>query len=78
MNKLILISLVLLFGSITVVGQDYIYKRKEGGRITASNITVLLDQTTYSLFGDDTGKIYSINNNEISMITFEDGNVRSR
>jgi len=76
MKKFILVSTVLLTLIISVNAQDFIYKRNQGGRIAVSNVKVLVSETTYNLFGDDAEVLYSLENNQISMIAFEDGNIR--
>ncbi len=74
MTKYITSIIVLLFISISAISQDFIYK-KDGGRIVADKIEVLLDQTNYAIFGDKSAELFSINNNEISFIAFENGEV---
>ena len=76
MKNTLLITIALLFGIISANAQDYIYKKNDGGRIEATNVKVLLDQTTYSLYGNESGEVYTISNDDISMITFENGSVQ--
>ncbi len=59
-----------------IFAQDFIYKRNEGNRISAKDINVLLEQTTYSLYDVESDEIFSIDNNDISMIVFENGSIR--
>lgn len=76
MKKFVVLSVVFLFLTASVVAQDYIYKRHQEGRIATSIIDVLSYETIYKIFGEESGQVFSIQNNEISMITFENGDVR--
>lgn len=75
MKKTILLSIILLMTTV-IFAQDFIYKRNEGNRISAKDINVLLEQTTYSLYDVESDEIFSIDNNDISMIVFENGSIR--
>lgn len=50
--------------------------RNQTARVAATNVKVLANETTYALFGDDSGTSYSLANKQISMIAFQNGNVR--
>lgn len=76
MIRLGVLILVFSFLIVNVNAQDYIYKRKQEGRIAASIVDVLPNETTYRIFGEESGQVYSIQNNQISMIAFENGDVR--
>lgn len=76
MKKFVVLWVVFLFLTASVVAQDYIYMRHQEGRIATSIIDVLSYETIYKVFGEESGQILSIQNNEISMITFENGDVR--
>lgn len=73
MKKHILLTLVLLTGLSTIYAQDYIYMRSGKKRVPATNIEVQASHTTYSLYGDESGKVSAIDNSDISMILFQDG-----
>ena len=76
MKKSLLLSLALILTTTVIVAQDFIYKRNEGNRISAKNVNVLLEQTTYNLFDQESGEVFSIDNDDISMIVYENGSVR--
>ena len=76
MKKAVFIITFLLFAIINMSAQDFIYMRNQTARIVATNIKVLTSETTYELFGDKSGTNYSIANKQISMIAFENGDVR--
>ncbi len=65
-----------MFVIINLKAQDFIYLRNQKPRVAVKNIKVLNGETTYNLFDDNTGAEYSVNNNQISMIAFADGNIR--
>ena len=75
MKNIFLVS-ALLFTIINMSAQDFIYMRNQTARVEATNIKVLTSETTYNLFGDNSGDIYSLTNKQISMIAFENGDVR--
>lgn len=76
MIRYVVLGLVFLFLTTNISAQDYIYKRNQKGRITANIIDVLSHETIYKLFGEESGQILTIRNNEISLIAFENGDVR--
>lgn len=76
MKKITFLLSALLFTIVGATAQDYIYKRHQGGKIAANEVEVLPSETNYKVFGDESGQVYSINNNQISMIAFENGDVR--
>lgn len=76
MRKVIFLVSVIVFTTMNMVAQDFIYKRNMNERITATNINVLVSETSYNIFGDNSGEIYSIENNQISMIAYESGDIR--
>jgi len=75
MKNIFLVS-ALLFTIINMSAQDFIYMRNQTARVEATNIKVLTSETTYNLFGDNSGDIYSLTNKQISMIAFANGDVR--
>jgi|AntAceMinimDraft_9_1070365.scaffolds.fasta_scaffold00089_24 hypothetical protein len=76
MKKIIILITAISFITINLVSQDFIYKRNLTDRIAATNINVQNIETTYNIFGDESGQAYSIANNDISMIAFENGEIR--
>ena len=76
MKRIITIVSALLFMIINVNAQDFIYMRNQTARVEATNIKVLASETTYELFGNKSGDIHSLTNKQISMIAFQNGDVR--
>ena len=76
MKKITIIVGALFFIIINVGAQDFIYMRNQTERIAATNIKVQANETNYNIFGDDSGTKYSLSNKQISMIAFENGNIR--
>jgi len=76
MKNYFLISLLLIICSSALNAQDYIYLRSGNGRVEASDVTVNASHTTYKKHGDESGKIIAIDNDDISMILFKNGNSR--
>lgn len=76
MKKITILVTAILFATLNVISQDFIYKSNLSDRIAATNINIQNLETTYNIFGDESGQIYSIENNEISMIAFANGDIR--
>ncbi len=76
MFRIIIIVSTILFLTGNVFAQDYIYKKNQEQRIAASNVEISTHETTYKAFGDSSGKVIPIPNSQISMITFENGEVK--
>lgn len=76
MKKSILFILIICVSVTMLNAQDYIYNRDGSTRIAATDIKIQPSHTTYSLFGDKSGNIIAIDNNDISMIIFENGAVK--
>ncbi len=74
--KTTFITLVLLLFSAMMFSQSYIYTRTQRERIASEKIKVNDDETTYQLYNNTDGEVYSIPNNEISLIAYENGKVR--
>ncbi|MCF8348106.1 MAG: hypothetical protein K9G61_04770 [Bacteroidales bacterium] len=71
--------LVLLFvvASFHVVkAQDFIYLKNKQARIAVEDISVLSSETRYQLFGDQSNVTYAINNADISLIAYANGDIR--
>lgn len=71
-----MLGLVTMLVSSNVKAQDYIYLENKDGRIAATSIEVLSNETRYFKYGDESGQVYSINNNQISMIAYENGQLK--
>ncbi len=76
MKRILFLVSILLFVAMSAIAQDLIFMRDLGKRIAATNIKVSIDETTYTKFNDESGKVYSLFNNEISMIAYVNGDVR--
>jgi len=76
MKRIILITTALFFVMISITAQDFIYLRNHGDRIEATNVQVQHNKTTYSIFGNDPKQIFSIENDNISLIAFENGDLK--
>jgi len=76
MKRIAFLITAVLFVTMSVTAQDYIYMRDLGDRISATNINVQHIETTYNIFGDESGQLMSIENDQISMIAYENGDVR--
>ena len=76
MKRITLLVTIVLFATISMTAQDFIYKRNLDDRISATNINVQNTETTYNTFGDESGQLFSIENDQISMIVYENGDVR--
>ncbi len=76
MKKVTFLATAILFLTLSTSAQDFIYKRNLENRIPATNINVQNIETTYNVFGDESGQLFSIENDQISMIAFENGDVR--
>lgn len=75
MKKSILLMLIAVTSVITLNAQDFIYQ-KDGNKVSAKNIEILADITKYNKFEEENGKVFIIPNEEISFITYENGDVR--
>lgn len=75
MKKIVLSLLVILISISVVNAQDYIHQ-KDGNKVAAKNIEILMDITKYNKFEEEDGKVLIIPNEEISFITYENGDVR--
>lgn len=73
MKRILLLTTTLLFITISISAQDFIYLRNQGDRIAATNVKVQNTETNYSLFGGDPDQVFSIENDQISLIAFENG-----
>ncbi|MFK5857025.1 MAG: hypothetical protein QM503_12915 [Bacteroidota bacterium] len=76
MKKKLSLLAALLFILININAQDFIYKRNQSERIAVKNTKVHASETTYKLYGEESGIEYTINNKQISMIAFENGDIR--
>lgn len=76
MKRIAFLIAVVLFVTINVTAQDFIYMRNLSDRIAATNINVQHIETTYNIFGDESGQVMSLENNDISMIAYENGDIR--
>ncbi len=75
MKKTIATLIIFTIAVYSLTAQDIIYL-KDGNKIEATNITIMVDVTKYSVFGSDDEKITVISNDEISFITYENGELR--
>lgn len=76
MKKSVFLITALLFATMSVTALDFIYKRNQAGRISVNEVDILTNETNYKLFGDESGQVYSLDNNQISMIAYENGDIR--
>ncbi len=76
MKRITLLLTALIFVTLSVTAQDFIYMRNLSDRIAATHVNVDYTATTYNAFGDESGQVLSIENDQISMIAFENGDVR--
>ena len=73
MKKVLILSLLLLFGFIYISeAQDIIYK-KDGSKEESKIILVGAKEIQYKKFSNPDGPVYSIAKSEILMITYENG-----
>lgn len=75
MKKSLLTLLMVVISTIGLIAQDYIYQ-KDGNKVAAKNIEILSDITKYNKFEEEDGKVFIIPNEEISFITYNNGDVR--
>lgn len=75
MNKILTVLAIIVLSITTLSAQDVIYM-KDGNKVEAQNIQILVDITKYNIYGSDDGKIIVIPNKEISFISYENGEVR--
>ena len=74
--KKTIITTILVFIAATMFSQSFIYTRTQGERIAAKKIKVKDSETTYEIYNNNTGDVYSIPNRDISFIAYQNGNVR--
>lgn len=75
MNKVIVTIIIVILSITGIKAQDVIYM-KDGNKVEASNIQILVDITKYSIYGSTDDKVIVIPNKDISFITYENGEIR--
>ncbi len=75
MKKLTLIIVVIFFMISSIQSQDIIYK-KDGNKINVYNMEILENLTKYVKDADSSGSTMIMNNDEISFISFGNGDLR--
>ena len=74
-NIFILCSMLLALPS-NLFSQDYIYLRDQQQRIAAKNIKISATEIWYENHDTDDGQVYSIKPDQVSLIAYENGEVR--